>query len=202
MAERAVEEELARAAFERGSWSEAYELFRDLKPLDLPAEDWERYADASWWTGHIGGVDRYAAEGLQAYAEAGDDRRAGWMAARLCIEHFRRGEPAIAAGWFARTQRHVLFGGDRNPNPRNGSSQVLEEHRQGLRCGTAVWALPIWGLAGRHVRSSAVITAGFAPGVARSYALARRRDKEAAGWTSGCTSRCSPGTSRGSPSRR
>ncbi len=53
MAERAVEEELARAAFERGSWSEAYELFRDLKPLDLPAEDWERYADASWWTGHI-----------------------------------------------------------------------------------------------------------------------------------------------------
>ncbi len=29
------------------------------------------------------------------------------MSARLCIEHFVRDEPAVGAGWFARTQRHA-----------------------------------------------------------------------------------------------
>jgi ATP/maltotriose-dependent transcriptional regulator MalT len=29
------------------------------------------------------------------------------MASRLCIEHFRRGEPTVGAGWFARMQRHA-----------------------------------------------------------------------------------------------
>ena len=41
------------------------------------------------------------------YAEAGDDRRAAWMSARLCLEHFFRDESSVGAGWFARTQRHA-----------------------------------------------------------------------------------------------
>src|SRR4029450_3997615 len=41
------------------------------------------------------------------YAEARNDRRAAWMAGRLCMEHFLRDEQAVGAGWFARAKRHA-----------------------------------------------------------------------------------------------
>ena len=106
MAERIADIDRARAAVERGSWSEAYELFRALDPLERP-EDRERFADAAWWTGRIEESMAARQGAYTGYAEAGDDRRAAWMSARLCIEHFLREEPAVGAGWFARTQRHA-----------------------------------------------------------------------------------------------
>ncbi|HEY3212870.1 MAG TPA: LuxR C-terminal-related transcriptional regulator [Actinomycetota bacterium] len=96
----------AREAVERGSWSQAYELFLALEPLERP-EDRERFADAAWWTGRIEESIAARQKAYAGYAEAGNDRRAGWMAARLCMEHFLRDEPAVGAGWFARTQRHA-----------------------------------------------------------------------------------------------
>jgi DNA-binding CsgD family transcriptional regulator len=96
----------ARDAVERGSWSEAYDLFLALEPLERP-EDRERFADAAWWTGRIEESIAARQKAYAGYAEAGDDRRAGWMSARLCMEHFLRDEPAVGAGWFARTQRHA-----------------------------------------------------------------------------------------------
>ncbi len=50
-------------------------------------------------------ADVYAA--YAGYAEEGDDRSAAWMSARLCIEHFIVGQPAVGAGWLGRTQRHA-----------------------------------------------------------------------------------------------
>ena len=97
----------ARDAVERGSWSEAYDLFLALEPLERP-EDRERFADAAWWTGRIDESIAARQKAYTGYAEAGDDRRAGWMSARLCMEHFLRDEPAVGAGWFARTQRHEI----------------------------------------------------------------------------------------------
>jgi hypothetical protein len=96
----------ARDAVERGSWSEAYDLFLALEPLERP-EDRERFADAAWWTGRIEESIAARQKAYTGYAEAGNDRRAGWMSARLCMEHFLRDEPAVGAGWFARTQRHA-----------------------------------------------------------------------------------------------
>ncbi len=107
MAEHIADIERARAAVEQRSWSEGYELFRGLDPLDLYPDDWERYADAAWWTGHIEESIAARQRAYSGFAEAGDDRRAGWVASRLCIEHFLRDEPTVGAGWFARTQRHV-----------------------------------------------------------------------------------------------
>jgi ATP/maltotriose-dependent transcriptional regulator MalT len=106
LTESIVDIDRARDAVERGSWSEAYDLFLALEPLERP-EDRERFADAAWWTGRIEESIAARQKAYAGYAEAGDDRRAAWMAARLCIEHFVREEPAVGAGWFGRTQRHA-----------------------------------------------------------------------------------------------
>jgi DNA-binding CsgD family transcriptional regulator len=98
--------ERARDAVERRSWAEAYSIFTELGSPDLTPVEWESFADAAWW---IGKVDESIAARQKAYtgfAEAGDDRSAGWVAGRLCIEHFLREEPAVGAGWLARAQRH------------------------------------------------------------------------------------------------
>ena len=107
MAEPIANIDRARAAIERRSWPEAYESFLVLEPSGLTPSDWDGYADAAWWTGRIGESIAARQKAYTGYAEAGDDRRAAWMSARLCIEHFVRDEPAVGAGWFARTQRHA-----------------------------------------------------------------------------------------------
>ena len=106
MAERIADLDRAREAVEQRSWRDAYELFHVLDPSDFTPKDWESFADAAWWMGH---QDESIAARQKAYArfaEAGDDRSAGWVAGRLCIEHFLREEPAVGAGWLARAQRH------------------------------------------------------------------------------------------------
>ena len=107
LADPVAEIDAARSAVERKAWSEAFEAYHDLGSADLTPEDWERYADAAWWTGHRKESTEARQRAYAGYAEAGNDRRAGWMAARLCIEHFLRDEPTLGAGWFARSQRHA-----------------------------------------------------------------------------------------------
>jgi DNA-binding CsgD family transcriptional regulator len=106
LTESIVDIDRARDAVERGSWSEAYELFLALEPLERP-EDRERFADAAWWTGRIEESIGARQKAYTGYTEAGNDRRAAWMAGRLCMEHFLRDEQAVGAGWFARAQRHA-----------------------------------------------------------------------------------------------
>jgi ATP/maltotriose-dependent transcriptional regulator MalT len=107
VAGRIADIDQARAAVERKAWSEAFELLNDLAAVGLAPEDLERLADAAWWTGRIEESIAARQKAYTGYAEAGNDRRAGWMSARLCMEHFLRDEPAVGAGWFARTQRHA-----------------------------------------------------------------------------------------------
>jgi DNA-binding CsgD family transcriptional regulator len=106
LTERITDIDRARDAVERGSWSEAYELFHAVEALEQP-EDYERLADAAWWTGRIEESIAARQRAYTGYAEAGNERRAAWMAARLCMEHFLRDEPAVGAGWFARAKRHA-----------------------------------------------------------------------------------------------
>ena len=68
-----------------------------MEPRDL-----ETLADAAWW---LSRSDESVAARQRAYAgyvADGDDPRAVWCAGRLCMEHFFRGEPALAAGWLMR----------------------------------------------------------------------------------------------------
>ena len=107
MAGRIADIDQARTAVEQKAWSDAYDLFLVLEPSGLTPSDWDAYADAAWWMGRIGESIAARQKAYTGFAEAGDDRRAAAMAARLCIEHFLRDEQAVGAGWFARAQRHA-----------------------------------------------------------------------------------------------
>jgi ATP/maltotriose-dependent transcriptional regulator MalT len=107
VAERIADVERARDAGERRSWAEAYSIFVGVEPSVLAPGDWESFADAAWWTGHWDESIAARQKAYTGYADAGDERRAGGVSARLCIEHFVRDEPAAGMGWLARTRRHA-----------------------------------------------------------------------------------------------
>jgi DNA-binding CsgD family transcriptional regulator len=95
----------ARDAVRREAWAEAYERLRALDPAGLEPRDLEALADAAWW---LSRSDESIANRQRAYAgymAAGENPRAAWCAGRLCLEHFFRGEAALAAGWLSRAQR-------------------------------------------------------------------------------------------------
>lgn len=100
-----AEVDRARDAVRRESWAEAYERLRGLDPAGLEPRDLEALANAAWW---LSRSDESIANRQRAYAgymAAGEDPRAAWCAGRLCLEHFFRGEAALAAGWLSRAQR-------------------------------------------------------------------------------------------------
>jgi DNA-binding CsgD family transcriptional regulator len=108
VAGRIADADRARDAARRGSWAEAYEELRALDPARMEPRDLEALADACWW---LSRSDEGIATRQRAYAgymTAGEHLGAAWCAGRLCIEHFLRGEPALAAGWLMRAQRLLL----------------------------------------------------------------------------------------------
>jgi hypothetical protein len=105
VAGRIADADRARDAARRESWAEAYEELRALDPAHMGPRDLEALADATWW---LSRSDESIAARQRAYAgymAAGENPRAAWCAGRLCMEHFLRGEPAMAAGWLMRAQR-------------------------------------------------------------------------------------------------
>jgi len=105
--ERIAEIERARAAADGESWADAYASFAAVEPSELTPVDWEHFADAAWWLGRIDESITARNKAYAGYVEAGEERRAGWMAGRLCIDHFLRDEQSIGSGWLARAQRHA-----------------------------------------------------------------------------------------------
>ncbi len=91
----------------REAWAEAYEELRALDPSVLAPQDLEGLADAAWWLSRMQESTAARQRAYAGYAAAGDDRRSGFVATRLCIEHFLRGEPAVGAGWLMRARRHL-----------------------------------------------------------------------------------------------
>jgi DNA-binding CsgD family transcriptional regulator len=107
MSERSTEVRGAREAAERGSWREAYEALHDRDRSTMEPRDLEILADAAWW---LSRGDESIVARQQAYAgfaAAGDDYDAAGAAARLSVEHFTRGEPAVGAGWLMKAKRHA-----------------------------------------------------------------------------------------------
>jgi DNA-binding NarL/FixJ family response regulator len=97
--------ELARAAFDRRSWREAYELLGAVEPLGLA--DLERLAIAA----HLVGRDDDSATAWErahlACLDAGDRERAARCAFWLSLALVLRGETARGTGWLARAERLV-----------------------------------------------------------------------------------------------
>ena len=89
------------------SWAETYDALRVRDPSDMTPREHEQLADAAWW---LSKPSESIAARQRAYAgsvEAGDPEHAATMAARLSIEHFGRGDPAVGAGWLMKARRHA-----------------------------------------------------------------------------------------------
>jgi DNA-binding NarL/FixJ family response regulator len=97
--------QLARAAFDRRSWREAYELLAAAGPL--PLDDLERLAIAA----HLVGRDEESTAAWErahlACLDAGDPERAARCAFWLSLGLILRGETARGTGWLARAERLV-----------------------------------------------------------------------------------------------
>ncbi len=107
MAERTAHIQRSRDAVAREAWAEAYDELAAADPSDLTPHDLEALADAAWW---LSKTDESIAARQRAYAgsaSAGDVLHAAGIAARLSIEHFTRGDPAVGAGWLLKAQRHA-----------------------------------------------------------------------------------------------
>jgi DNA-binding CsgD family transcriptional regulator len=107
VAERTADIDRARDAVGREAWAEAYGGLRSLDPSRLTPQDLEGLADAAWWLSRIDESIAVRQRAYFGYAAAGSDPEAAGVAMRLCMEHFLRGEPAVAAGWLMRAQRHL-----------------------------------------------------------------------------------------------
>jgi DNA-binding CsgD family transcriptional regulator len=107
VADGSADTERARDAIARGAWAEAHTVLVGLDPSLLEPSDLEALADAAWWVGNEEESLGARHHAYAAWAGIGDDLRASAQATRLAIEHFQRGEPAVGAGWLARSRRHL-----------------------------------------------------------------------------------------------
>ncbi len=96
-----------RAAAGPTSWAKTYDALRVRDPSELTPREHEQLADAAWWMSKPGESIAARQRAYAGYAESGEDPRAAYMAGRLAIEHFMRGEPAVGAGWLMRAHRHL-----------------------------------------------------------------------------------------------
>ena len=104
--------ELGRAAFERRSWREAYEVLASVESLEVG--DLERLAVAAYL---VGRDDDSAAAWEQAFVaclEADDHERAARCAFWLALVLVLRGETARGTGWLARADRLIEGAGPRS----------------------------------------------------------------------------------------
>jgi ATP/maltotriose-dependent transcriptional regulator MalT len=107
VAERTSDIERIRELVHRGDWREAYAELQVVSPSNLSAEELEILADAAWWLSKPDESIAARHHAYTGYAATGDDVGAAGMAARLAVEHFSRGDPAVGGGWLAKAHRHA-----------------------------------------------------------------------------------------------
>ena len=73
----------------------------------MTGPDLEAFADAAWWGSKLAESLELRQRAYTAYENEGEDLAAAACAARLSVEHFLRGEPAIGIGFLKRTERHM-----------------------------------------------------------------------------------------------
>jgi DNA-binding NarL/FixJ family response regulator len=97
----------ARDAAEAGAWREAYEVLRDVDRSTMAPADLELLADAAWWMSQGEASIAARQHAYAGFTASGRDYEAAGNAARLAVDHFTRGEPAVGAGWLAKAHRHA-----------------------------------------------------------------------------------------------
>jgi class 3 adenylate cyclase len=98
--------EAGREAVRRHAWQEGYELLKAAdQASELTAPDLELLAEAALWSG---GLDEYLPieeRAYAAYARAGDNRRAAYVATQLAHDYNIKLELSVANGWLRRATR-------------------------------------------------------------------------------------------------
>ena len=103
------------AALARGAWEEARTTFEAALSREETAEALEGLGLAAWWLNDAPATFVARERAYRRYRERGDNRAAARVAIPLALDHFlRRGEPAVANGWFRRAHR-LLDGLDPGP---------------------------------------------------------------------------------------
>ena len=96
-------------------WEEARAAFATALRQEESAEALEGLGWASWWLNDVDETFGARECAYRRYRERGDDLAAARMAIVLAADHFmRRGEHAVANGWFRRAH-HLLDGRDAAP---------------------------------------------------------------------------------------
>lgn len=98
--------DLARAAYDRMAWGDAYAQFVDAdRDTPLAVDDLERAARAAQLIGRDSEVDRLWPRAIHESERTGDPDRAACNAFWLGMSLMNRGDLAQAGGWWARAQR-------------------------------------------------------------------------------------------------
>src|SRR5690606_1301294 len=97
----------ARSAYARGAWADAYRVLSTVGAETLDPEDLHRLGMAAYLVGRDDEADGTLALSHQAWAGAGDQRRAAREAFWIGLLHVDRHEMAQAGGWFARGSRLI-----------------------------------------------------------------------------------------------
>ncbi|MGH2813158.1 MAG: adenylate/guanylate cyclase domain-containing protein [Actinomycetota bacterium] len=98
--------EAGREAMSRNAWREGYELLRESdlgRPLEPP--DLELLGEAAWWIGRADDCIDYHERAYTGYLNAGNPKRAGFMALLLVRHYFGKSAPSVAMGWFSHAER-------------------------------------------------------------------------------------------------
>jgi class 3 adenylate cyclase len=95
----------AREAAERHAWRTAYEAYASVDRHELAPADFERFADAAWWTGRLEQAITLRERAYAGFSAAGDTLGAARVALTLSWDHGGRGAFAVSRGWFANGER-------------------------------------------------------------------------------------------------
>ncbi|MDP9119577.1 MAG: hypothetical protein M3M93_04770, partial [Actinomycetota bacterium] len=97
---------VARAAYGRHAWSEAYRLLREADSAsELTAGDLEALAKSAWWLGHAEESIANRERAYARYVEGGDRARAALMALTLRREYGAKLAGSVAQGWLHRAEQ-------------------------------------------------------------------------------------------------
>lgn len=94
------------AALERADWPAAREAFEQAIAEQPTPEAHDGLGLALWWLNEVGAAHHQRVQAFLGYQQAGNPRRAAWLAAWLAREQvFLRGNVSAMNGWFARAER-------------------------------------------------------------------------------------------------
>jgi ATP/maltotriose-dependent transcriptional regulator MalT len=97
-------------ALREGAWEDALAAFAAALRQEESAEALEGFGWAAWWLNDVAETFQARERAYHLYRDRADNRAAARMAIELAADHFlRRGEHAVANGWFQRAH-HLLAG--------------------------------------------------------------------------------------------